>query len=401
VFVVEGPTGGLRLLDFDSARFGALRARPDSSYTWRPGSGIAERWLTIRRAASRAVVALDWRDSTGARGSLPRSKSYPFDHRVVRFRAADSVTLAGVVLLPRVRKLVGKLGGPLREVPLKLPAAVMIHGSGTSDRDNIWAYQFAAHLARTGFVVLLPDKRGSGASGGRWQTADFDVLAADALAAVAVLKQELGVDSARIGAVGLSQGGWIAPLAAGRGKLAFAVNISGAAVTPYEQFIHEVTQDLRAARPSDADVQRVLSLVRLNQAYTRTLSPNAWNDYVRYRTELAAGPLAKVVAASPADSSNEQLRWWHEVGDYDPQPWWRDLAATPVLVIYGANDERDNVPVEQSIRNLNESLAPARNPMHVVRVFPELGHTLTDPVTGGVHRDVFDLIASFLTQAVK
>lgn len=81
--------------------------------------------------------------------------------------ANGDVRLAGVVLS-------APGGGAPR------PGAVIVHGSGTSGRTQAWAADFARGLAERGFAVLLPDKRGSGESGGDWRTASFADLADDA-----------------------------------------------------------------------------------------------------------------------------------------------------------------------------------------------------------------------------
>ena len=59
------------------------------------------------------------------------------------------------------------------------PAAVIIHGSGTSDRDNLWPLTLTQYLRESGIAVLLPDKRGSEKSEGDWRTSSFQDLAGD------------------------------------------------------------------------------------------------------------------------------------------------------------------------------------------------------------------------------
>jgi hypothetical protein len=71
------------------------------------------------------------------------------EYREVRFRnAIGGVDLAGMLFVPQGE-------GPF-------PSAVIIHGSGTSRRDNAWYLTLCTHLQRNGIAVLLPDKRGSG-----------------------------------------------------------------------------------------------------------------------------------------------------------------------------------------------------------------------------------------------
>lgn len=387
----------LRLLDFDSARFSALAPSRDGAWVWR--SGDEERVVTFERDRSDTVTALRWRGSEGGGAVHPRATEYPFDQQRVRFRN-DSVELVGTMMIPRVRKLVGRTGETLRDVPIVLPAAVIIHGSGSSDRDNVWAFHIAQHVARSGVVVLLPDKRGSGGSGGDWRSADFEDLASDALAAAEVLARHPLVDSTRIGFIGLSQGGWIAPLAASRSPGApFAVSISGAAVTPGEQVRHEVEQDLRRGGLGDADVAAVLALLDRAHAHSRARSDESWSAYDSLRRDMLAGPLREAVEPFPATRDHWQWAWWHDVVDFDPLPLWRDLDG-PALVVYGAEDESDNVPVRASVARLREALTPERQPGNLIRVFEGSGHALGDSATGWIRDDFLELLGDWIREHV-
>ena len=115
------------------------------------------------------------------------------------------------------------------------PAMVMVHGSGKDTRETFAGA--ARHYASLGVATLRYDKRGTGQSTGRFQgvnaknsTAMFDILARDVLAAVSYLRQHPQIDPEQIGLIGVSQGGWIIPLATSRSSnVAFMINVSGAA----------------------------------------------------------------------------------------------------------------------------------------------------------------------------
>jgi pimeloyl-ACP methyl ester carboxylesterase len=102
------------------------------------------------------------------------------------------------------------------------PAVVMGHGSGQATRHQLGS--LAQGLVGAGFAVLRYDKRGVGDSGGVYELAGnvanservFPTLAGDMLAGVEFLKTRREVDAARIGLFGVSQAGWIIPLAASR-----------------------------------------------------------------------------------------------------------------------------------------------------------------------------------------
>ena len=152
-------------------------------------------------------------------------------HEAVRFANGD-VRLAGTLISPTT-------GG-------RHPAVILVHGSGAENRDFI--LPFARFLVRRGMAVLGYDKRGVGESTGDWKTASFEVLAGDASAAFEYLKTRSDIDPARIGLLGVSQAGWVMPLAAVRAKdLAFLISISGAAIPAAETTIDQAQNEMTAA----------------------------------------------------------------------------------------------------------------------------------------------------------
>lgn len=181
----------------------------------------------------------------------------------------DTLPLAGLLLLPQSAN--------------PLPAAIIAQGSGPSDRSNQWARAIAEVIAGQGFAVLLTDKRGSGESGGDWRTAGFAELADDILAAYDYLRQRNDIDTNRIGLVGLSQGGWVAPVAAARQpKVAFVINISGATTSFAEQSFTEMANTVRQTGLGDTAVAHVLAINRAAGRYAQT---GDWEPYARLRTE--------------------------------------------------------------------------------------------------------------------
>lgn len=157
--------------------------------------------------------------------------------RVERVTFAAGVTpMAGLLTLP---------SGPPPH-----PAVVVVHGSGPQTAQSLaW---IGEAWARVGFAALTYDKRGVGGSGGRYEAVStrnsatvLGTLAEDVLGAVAFLEEQRDIDPRRIGLVGLSQGGWIAPLAASRSdRVSFMVLYSGPTVSVGEEmFYSELTGD--------------------------------------------------------------------------------------------------------------------------------------------------------------
>jgi len=179
----------------------------------------------------------------------------PYREIAVRFEN-DGLNLAGSLLLPPGRDL---------------PAVMMIHGSGTSDRGNQWAFSIADALVRCGVATLIPDKRGSGQSQGDWRTADFDDLAADARAGWNLLRARSEIDAARVGYLGLSQGGHVVPLAAAKSPgAAFAVNMVGSTRSMEEQLYDELELAYREHGLDQATIDYLQEFARFSFEYIGT-----------------------------------------------------------------------------------------------------------------------------------
>jgi uncharacterized protein len=253
-------------------------------------------------------------------------------------------------------------------------AAVVLQGSGDSDRSNAWAAEIAHEFVRNGVAVLLTDKRGCGASEGDWRTAGFNDLAGDALAGVRYLRGRKEVDPERVGLLGLSQGGWVAPLAAARSSdVAFIVDVSGCAVSFAEQSLLEMTNTLRQAGFSGE--QALAELGSLQRAAGRYALGGDWEGYAAAR-ERALASEWKAIAAEYPDRPDAPI--WGFLGDalgFDPLPYWLQVEV-PVLVFYGEEDERDNVPVRESVRRLERIFALDHRPAPTIHVVPAVGHAL-------------------------
>jgi poly(3-hydroxybutyrate) depolymerase len=103
------------------------------------------------------------------------------------------------------------------------PAIMIVHGSGTtnvSQGEGIYSGSYEemrAAFRAVGIATVVWDKAGNGCSEGHYLHAD-DVYgrASEVVSAVKALRKRDDIDASRIGAWGISQGGWIAPIAAVR-----------------------------------------------------------------------------------------------------------------------------------------------------------------------------------------
>ncbi len=301
----------------------------------------------------------------------------------VRYRAG-SITLAALLMLPPSERAV--------------PAAVIIQGSGASDRSNRWSRDIAEVLVNNGVAVLLTDKRGSGASAGDWRVAGFADLADDALAGVEFLRSRREVDASRIGLVGLSQGGWVAPLAAARSEaVAFVINISGATVTFAEQTFTEMANTSRQAGLSEESVMKVLEL---NRRAAEFLTTGDWEQYANARRRALQTQWHEVAAGFPDSPELPIWTFLRKVAFFDPLPYWIQLTE-PVLVLYGAEDERDNVPVVESVRRLKHAFRAVGKTNYEIRVIATAGHGFRDHQRHELMASFVEALISWVGEHVK
>ena len=148
------------------------------------------------------------------------------------------------------------------------PAVVYVSGSGDTLREE--SHWLDGLFVSRGIAVLAYDKRGVGQSGGVY-TGDLAseetiaTLAGDAAAAARFVAAQQGIDKARVGFYGLSQGGWIIPQATVRanGVVSWALIESGPTVTQGESdnyaglagsmSLAEAEKQARALGPSGYD----------------------------------------------------------------------------------------------------------------------------------------------------
>lgn len=252
---------------------------------------------------------------------------------------SENIQLAGMLFLPEGE-------GPF-------PAAVVIHGSGPSRRNNVWYLSVAKHLQENGVAVLLPDKRGCEKSEGEWLGAGFEGLANDTLGAVVFVNNQSDFNCSAVGLIGMSQGGWIAPVAAAKsGDVLFIASISGATVTAEEQLLHEEIHNIAP-----------------------------------YTYKFIAKMIAPITAAQI-----KKRDYFVPFADFDPIPYWKRIAS-PVFIAFGENDK--NVPVEACVERLKESGLDRFK----VKIYPQGGHGIIDAGTKKMSGEYLDDLVEFISGA--
>ncbi len=275
--------------------------------------------------------------------------------------------------------LAGTLTLPAGTEPF--PAVLLITGSGSQDRDGtIFEHKpflvLADYLTRRGVAVLRVDDRGMGGSTGASPndtTADF---ATDVETGVAWLKTRREIDPARIGLLGHSEGGVIAPLVASRDpSIAFVVLLGGPGV-PGADVIVEQVRAIALASGTPASKAEKAALVQKALLDAIVKSPDAMAARA-----AASKALSDHGAPAPDEATLRQLTspWYRNYIAHDPRPPLRAIKR-PVLALLGGKDTQ--VTASQNAPALREALR--RNPHGRVVELPNLNHLFQTAITGSV-----------------
>ena len=341
----------------------------DQDRTWNGDLTFQEVYPLILRRATAAELepAVHKRPQEDAISAGP----VRYAQREVRFENfAAHNQLAGTLSLPND-------GGPF-------PAVVLISGTGQNTRDeDVWGHKvflvLADALNRAGLAVLRYDKRGVGGSTGNYDAATTADFASDAEAAVAWLKTQPRIDARRVGVLGHSEGGIIAPtLAASDKTVAFVIMIAGPCIRGDKLFALQSATTARAyGAPDDYIARRKVFDQELYSAVVSASSDSAALDQAK--ALVARGAADKVVDAQEAETlARDVTRPWERYFlAYDPAPTLARLTV-PVLVLNGSLDVQ--VPAKENLAAAREAL---KNNAHAtIMELPGMNHLLQNAKTG-------------------
>ncbi len=278
----------------------------------------------------------------------------------------QGVTLSGTLTIPAG-------AGPF-------PAAVLVSGSGPQDRDEqLMGHRpflvLADHLTRNGIGVLRPDDRGTGRSTGTFAGATSMDFANDAEASFAFLRGRREVDARRVGLVGHSEGGLIAPIVAARNReVAFIVLLAGVGV-PGDQIL--LAQSDLIARASGVNPD----LIATNGARLRDVLALLKKSTDRATLEEQIRARLSDLPAQQVESQVRALTdpWMRAFVTYDPAPTLGRVTC-PVLALFGEKDLQ--VPAEANLAAIRAALAAAGHRDLETAILPGLNHLFQSARTG-------------------
>lgn len=228
-FFIDLVTGQARVLFPDDS--GGFAAGPELARP-QPAQFHARFHLTAERADSLTM-------------SEPESK---FTARRVSIRAEEvsfqnaGIAFHGTLLLPaNVRR-----------------SALVVLAVGSEDSDRYSLGPIPYVLANRGIAVLMYDKRGTGKTKGSWEDASVEDLAGDLATAIREMGRRRDIDPKRIGILGFSEGGWVAPLTSTRVPVDFIIAISGGGTTKGRSFTYKNRRRAEEAGLRDAALDSVV-----------------------------------------------------------------------------------------------------------------------------------------------
>lgn len=365
------------------------------------GSELQGQW---RQAASSLPLAFKRLAKTpDLRRPQDPTKPYPYLEEEVSIpNPKASITLAGTLTLPSTK-------GPH-------PAVVLLTGSGPQDRDESIAGHrpflvLADYLTRGGIAVLRMDDRGVGKSGGKFSTATHLDFVEDALAAVQWLGARTEIDPKRIGLIGHSEGGVVAPLAANARPeaIAFLVLMAGVGVPVDELLVQQGTDLGRIAGADEA-------LLKRNAEVQREIFRQIKEVPDRVELQSTIREILNRQLANLAPEQRKSLNLNEKVVESQLQqltsPWFRTLLGytptqtlarihCPVLAINGDKDLQ--VAAKPNLEGIRTGLALATNRTVMTVEFPGLNHLFQPCSTGALseYTEIEQTIAPQVLETIR
>ncbi len=249
----------------------------------------------------------------------------------------------------------------------KLPAVVLLSSYGSTDRDATASGvpimgHVAGALVDAGFLVVRFDKRGTGQSGGRSESASILDSVDDLRATVTWLEKRPDVDKRRIAAVGHSDGAWVALAGAARDRRIAAIGLVAAGSSPGSELLLEQQAHLfdRMKTPEAERQERIAMQKRIQAA---VLGQGTWDGIPTDLRKTAETP------------------WFLSFLSFDPVKLMKDVRQ-PMLIVHGELD------TQVAPRHADALAAAARArkrkaTVDVVKV-PGVNHLLLPATTGEV-----------------
>ncbi len=296
-------------------------------------------------------------------------------------------------------KVVGDLRLPAGSGPF--PVVLFVHGDGPVDRTGVMGLYLPImeSMLQTGFATFAWDKPGTGESTPKVSGPNLRHKRAQILLdAVELMKTRPDIDPTKIGVWGVSQAGYVIPIALTQTKdIAFVICVSCPGESGHDQMTYQVTafglcEDIPEEKLAERD--RLLKDLDQNRSF------ETYAGYLAYRKNMA--DLAALVPVSLDNWPVTPEETWL-ANPIENEGVWNPVSAIrqvniPVLAIYGDKD-RQGDPL-QGAYAYRKALNEAGNPKSRVEVFPNAEHGIFTSKTGCPEENQKTMTRAFLWFAI-
>ena len=288
--------------------------------------------------------------------------------------------------------LAGTLSLPAKEGVF--PAVILITGSGAQNRDEeLLGHKpflvIADYLTKNGIAVLRFDDRGIAMSKGEFTLATTLDFATDVEAALQYLQKRKEIDQKKIGLIGHSEGGIIAPMVANKSKnISFIILLAGTGIPGDELLLLQQELIGRVSGISEDDLKKskITNTEVFGIVKNATNSDQMKKDITNYITKsIKSDPESKIPdGISESEFINMQVSqitnpWMQFFIKYNPALALEKVNC-PVLALNGDKDLQ--VPSKVNLESINKALIKGGNKKVTIKELPNLNHIFQECKTG-------------------
>ena len=325
------------------------------------------------------------------------------------WNTVDSVHIFGTLTMPKTGS--------------KFPAVLLITGSGPQDRDEtLFGHKpfkvIAEYLSNRGFVVLRVDDRGTGKTtlGKNPKSVTTENFVKDVLSGVEFLKIRKEINPQKIGLIGHSEGGMIAPMVANQTKdVAFIVSLAGTGVPGYvvthnqtETILLKSGVDSLKAKEQLAFNDKLIGLMMSendNKIFEEKLTTEINGMSDELKTKFGFKGMEKAVIAQV---KSQNIPWTKFFMKHDPAMDWQQVKV-PVLALNGTKDTQ--VAFDLHLPAIEKALKNGGNTQYKIVKLQDLNHLFQHAETGLVNEyatikedfapEALQIMGDWLTEITK
>lgn len=322
----------------------------------------------------------------------PQTPKPPFPYNIIdtTFTAPDGAVMSATLTLPTNTR------------NKKVPAVIMVTGSGPQNRDEELLDHkpfavIADYLARKGIASLRYDDRGTGKSTGNFLTATTFTLKDDAMSAIEFMRSVTGIG--KIGVLGHSEGGTISFMLGAENKADLIISLAGMAISGKETLMRQNNHSLDLLNLSDEEKASSMNLIEqvfdaIIKQTGKGMSPTI---YINALIANSSSHVPQQVITSIQMTQKIRTPWFDTFLTLNPREYLGKVKC-PMLAI---NGEKDTQVYPDNLKVIQEFVPHAKT-----ELMPELNHLMQHAVTGELSEydniretispEVLDIIVNFI-----